>query len=126
MAADRSTVLVIHHRARPECPHHARDPYVERYWTPPVGPTGIVLLRRFGLDAEAAPATSYPKHVIAHCLGVSVPTLDRTLERLSRFGFAHRVGFDEWDVDVLLPSVDPKHYKRLPRRLADELQGVAP
>jgi len=43
------------------------------------------------------------------------------LARLERFERALRVDETTWEVDAMIPAVDPKHYRRLPAGYDDEL-----
>jgi hypothetical protein len=115
------TALVVEHRCRADAVYPARDPYVERYWLPTLGPSAIMLLRRLALDALAEPATTYDVECLARSLGLHGPALERVLRRLAQFGFACLLADGRWSVDVMLPAVHPKHVRRLPEPLAAEL-----
>lgn len=108
-------------------------PYLEQCWTPILGPTSIVLLRRI------------PQLWREHDLSVEIPTGDlaasiglgrssgrsgpmwRSLDRVSRFRFAQAAGPGEFDVFTELPPVTGRQLERLPawnRRRHDELLGA--
>lgn len=124
-------LITVIHREDPDLPYSARDPYVERYWLPSFGPTALVLLRRLALDAASLPGDTTVYHVdyLAECVGVKGSLLLTTLRRLERFGRARQVTeWNEWtwEVDVRVPAVDPKHYRRMPDGYADELLWSVP
>lgn len=107
----------------------ARDPYVERYWLPVLGPTSLVIVRRFAFDALTAPMTRYETETLASELGVSAPTFARAMGRLCRFDLAYAIRDSReprswWSVLAMIPVVNPKHYRRLPDVLADELASA--
>ena len=124
------TDLLVHHREDPSLPYHARDPYVERFWLPKLGPTGLVVLRRLALDAELVEPNSagkrwshYEPGVLAAAVGVAENRLRSTLWRLASFGFAESISPANWAIDVRLPAVSPRHFGRYPARIADELRA---
>jgi hypothetical protein len=130
-------LITVIHRDDPTLLYSARDPYVERYWLPWFGPTALVLLRRLALDALSLPSVPdgaamfdvssvYDVEHLAACVGVKGTILLGTLRRLVRFDRAREVDETTWEVDVRVPAVDPKHYRRLPDGYADELAWTTP
>jgi hypothetical protein len=120
--------VTIFYRVRPEFAtlgYSARDPYVERYWLPLLGPTATALLRRLALDALTSPGSeaAYDVGEMACCLGVAPMALRRVVRRLEMFGFLVWENEATWLIDVMLPAVNQKHWRRLPGRLRHELEG---
>lgn len=95
-------------------------PYLEQCWTPIIGPSSVLLLRRCAwLWREGEPA-----HVtlaeLASQLGLGKGTgrsspVWHTLERVDRFRFASFVAPGEMHVFTEVPPVPARQLERLPR-----------
>jgi hypothetical protein len=104
--------------------HDARSIYVETYWTPVLGPTSLMLLRRIAGLLEAKP-DGFPLPLgptaaalgIGHRGGANSP-MTRTLTRLVTFGMAAIQG-DAYAVRRTLPPLARRHVMRLPGYLAE-------
>lgn len=106
--------------------------YVEQCWTPVIGPTSVLLLRRLpvlwreGMTAEVDIAD------LAQSLGLGNSSgrngsMQRTLERLSRFRFASPMGPADLEVFTEAPPLSPRHLERLPgwtRNRHDQILGA--
>lgn len=104
--------------------HDARSVYVETYWTPVLGPTSLMLLRRIAGLLEASP-DGFPLPLgptaaalgIGHRGGINSP-MTRTLARLVTFGMASIQG-DAYAVRRTLPPLARRHVMRLPGHLVE-------
>ncbi|HSH60416.1 MAG TPA: hypothetical protein VK988_12420 [Acidimicrobiales bacterium] len=104
--------------------HDARSIYVETYWTPVLGPTSLILLRRIAGWLETKP-DGFPLPLgptaaalgIGHRGGANSP-MTRTLTRLVTFGMAAIQG-DAYAVRRTLPPLARRHVMRLPGHLAE-------
>lgn len=56
--------------------HRINGTYVELFWTPQLGPTASILLRRLIVDGP------FDRDTVAAEIGVSAPILDRAVKRL--------------------------------------------
>lgn len=101
--------------------------YVERFWLPILGPSSLVMLRRFDQDLRVAqqPVTYQPGDLAAE-LGMpgranrgGGPPLARTLARLARYGALRPVG-GEVAVRACLAPLPAHQLARLP----DGLRGA--
>lgn len=97
-----------------------RDPYVEQCWTPVVGPSATLLLRRFPtLWVERTPARLHAKE-LSRSLGIGEGTgpnsrLSATMDRLVRFGLARARGAgDDFEVYLEVNPLRPRQLARLP------------
>lgn len=108
-------------------------PYLEQCWTPLLGPTSVVLLRRIPqLWREHGFTAEIPAGELAASIGLGRSTgrngpLVRTFERISRFRFAESCGPGELNVFTEVPPVRDRQLERLPawnRRRHDELLGA--
>jgi hypothetical protein len=96
--------------------HDPRDPYVERYWLPLLGPSATWLVRYVADLLDQAPrGLALDTDGTARCLGVGVDALVRALTRAQRFGVARidatgddAAGIPVVRVRVRLPDV-PHH-----------------
>lgn len=93
--------------------------YLEQCWTPVLGPSSVLLLRRVSyLWREVTPAELTTSDLGAQ-LGLSRGTgrnspANRTLDRIVRFGFADWSGPSTLDVFTEVPPVPTKQLARLP------------
>jgi hypothetical protein len=97
-------------------PHH---PYVEMLWLPTLGPSTTWLYRRLHIDAERTRVIDLPE--LAAALGLSTATganapIQRTLQRLVRFGLAARHG-NQLAVRTSAPPLSHRQLDRLIPRL---------
>lgn len=96
-------------------------PYFEQCWGPKLGPTATLLLRRLPtLWTDEVPIV-VSREEFGRSLGVRAgkganSTLNHTLERMVRFGFARWHGFESsLDVPVHVPVLKPHQLERLPQ-----------
>lgn len=95
------------------------DPYIEQCWSPVLGPTSILLLRRLPILWQADLSPTIEIHELSASLGLGYgegrhcPVL-RTLDRLVRFRFANHAGPGQLDVFTHAPPVPDHHLNRLP------------
>lgn len=103
--------------------------YVERCWTPVLGPTSTALLRRLpALWVEAEPVRADFVE-LSRSLGVGTgrgahSPLSRTLDRLVRYRFARQAGDGRWEVFRQVRPLEAHQLDRLPewsRRMHTEL-----
>ncbi len=113
-------------------------PYLEHCWTPVVGPSSVLLLRRCTwLWREAAPA-QIPVEDLAGQLGLGRGSgrnspIRHTLERVVRFRFATMASPGELQVYTEVPPLPERQLERLPswcrreheRLLGQHLDGLA-
>ncbi len=97
-----------------------RSDYVERYFTGLVGPSVILITRRFARGLSEHPegfsiATADTARAIGlgATLGPNAP-MARTLDRAALFGFLRRVGPDLIEVRTHLPLLTARQLRRLP------------
>ncbi len=100
--------------------HDPRSAYVERFWLGVVGPSTVLLLRRFARGLEEQPA-GFRVSVTdtARALGLGTGTgrngaLHRTIDRACTFGLARRVSEQELHVRTHLPQLNARQLARLP------------
>ncbi len=113
-------------------------PYLEHCWTPLIGPSSVLLLRRCPwLWREATPAR-IPAEDLARQLGLGSGTARNspvwhTIERVVRFRFAAMAAPGELQVYTEVPPVAARQLDRLPswcrreheRLLGQHLDGLA-
>ncbi len=113
-------------------------PYLEHCWTPVIGPSSVLLLRRCPwLWREAAPAR-IPTEDLARQLGLGTGTgrsspVWHTIQRVVRFRFAAMAAPGELRVYTEVPPVLSRQLDRLPswcrqeheRLLGQHLDGLA-
>ncbi len=106
--------------------HDPRGTYVERFWLPVVGPSGLWLVRRLAglLDADPSGFDLDPLDT-AHRLGIGGPDsrrapLDRALSRAERFGLLRRPLPGLIEVRRRLASVPAYRVARFPAGLRAE------
>ena len=113
-----------------------RSAYAERFWLPVVGPSTLLLLRRFARGLEEHP-TGFRVSLAdtGRALGLGSGTgrtspVNRTIERACTFGLARRVDTDSIEVRSHLPRLAPRQLDRLPpvlrRAHRDYLVRAAP
>ena len=100
--------------------HDPRGEYAERFWLGIIGPSTLLLLRRFarGLD-EHPGGFRVGLADTARALGLGSGTsrnspVVRTLDRAQTFGLARTLPNDELAVRTLLPPLSRRHVARLP------------
>lgn len=124
MRTDDPAVLELHPVPHPD-PGVARagfelsDPYLEACWAPVVGPSSTLLLRQCPERWKAGVPARVEAADLARSIGLGRGTarnspLTRTLERLERFGFVHRVSATELSVYTEVPPVPGRQLDRLP------------
>ena len=121
--------LVVHPVPHPNRAVHQAGfgldhPYIERCWAPVVGPSSVLLLRRFPeLWRDAVPA-SVDFDEFSRTLGLGRSTgrhskLARTIDRLVTFGFARRAEDGSLEVFTTVRPVPENQVARLPRWTQD-------
>ena len=91
------------------------------WWTPLVGPTGVVMAHRFATYAATGPTTWTIEEVCATFgMGHANSRLDHTLTRLERFGIITRRG-PVIAVRLMLAPLTRRQREALPAYLADAL-----
>lgn len=104
-------------------------PYLEHCWTPVLGPSSVLLLRRCPwLWREATPAR-VPADELAAQLGLGRGTgrnspVRHTIERLVRFRFAATPEPGELHIYTEVPPVPTRQLERLPGWCRDEHQRL--
>lgn len=96
-----------------------RDPYVERFWLTVLGPSTVLLLRRFARGFEEQP-TGFRVGVrdtslalgLGRGTGRNAPIM-RTVDRAATFGMLRRDGEHRLMVRTHLPLLAPRHVKQL-------------
>jgi len=107
--------------------YDALGPYPERYWLPIIGPSALLILRRFTRDLQEleAQAATFNLDSIAKSMGLSFAkgyersTFGRALNRLVRFNLAHWENDSTYLIRTMVPTV-PYQLRR--QRLSDLLQ----
>ncbi|MFZ4517973.1 MAG: hypothetical protein ACOYOP_06275 [Microthrixaceae bacterium] len=100
--------------------HDPRSAYVERFWLGIVGPSTVLLLRRFARGLEEQPGGFRASATdTARALGLGTGTgrngpLHRTIDRACTFGLARRTGDREVHVRTHLPPLNARQLARLP------------
>ncbi|MGH9043045.1 MAG: hypothetical protein ACRDZ3_22765 [Acidimicrobiia bacterium] len=100
----------------------ARSPYCEKFWLPSLGPTALLLMRRFAICFDEHPGgTEIDLAELARSLGLGTATgpnapIGRTLARLVQFDLAQEAGGDV-AVRRWLPPINRRHVRRLPTPL---------
>lgn len=108
----------------------ATSELVEHLWTPILGPTSILVLRRCcnELTANGMRPITVELADFALSFGLATNLFTKTVSRLDRFGMLRQVHLaDEqlgWDVRVMLPSVPRRQYDRLPVSLRERYASL--
>lgn len=103
--------------------HDPRSFYVETFWLPTLGPTGVLLLRHLADRFETEPeGFRLDTAQTAGRLGLGVRAANNTplhkaLLRLVSFGFAHHSPPDGFRIRQNVPPVPQRHSHRLPESL---------
>jgi hypothetical protein len=117
--------LEVHPAPHPKLEAHRAGfpldhPYLEQCWTPVLGPSSVLLLRRIPwLWRESAPAEVDVGELgaqlgLGHGDGRHSP-MARTVERIVRFRFASWSGPGTLDVFTEVPPLPDRHLDRVPR-----------
>lgn len=113
-------------------------PYIERCWTPVLGPSSVLLLRRMPDVFRQSPATLVPLDELAGGLGIGgtgqQSAIRRTLDRVVRFRFGAWTDPDELDIYTTAPPLnarqlersDPSTRQAHERLLTEHLDALAP
>lgn len=97
-----------------------RDPYVERYWLAVLGPSTVLLLRRFARGLEERPdGFRVPLVDTSVVLGLGRGTgsrspIMRTIDRAEKFGMLRRTGPGAVEVRTRMPLLSPRQIRHLP------------
>lgn len=91
------------------------------FLTPVLGPTSVLVLHRLSRALRAGGPLCWSMTDLAATFGVAVGQLDRTVDRLERFGFARREGF-RLVVRTRVPPLTDRQLDRLPDYLAAAYQ----
>ena len=100
--------------------HDPRSAYAERFWLGVVGPSTLLLLRRFARGLEEQPAGFRVSLAdTARALGLGTGTgrqgpLQRTIDRACTFGLARQISASELHVRTHLPTLNSRQLGRLP------------
>jgi len=118
-----STTLVVrswHDEDLDEDGFSPRSLYVETVWLPVIGPSATWALRRLSLLAATDPqGCPVDLEVLATDLGLGSPArVERTLDRLIRFGLAFRVNGEIW-IRSSIPRISERHVRRLSAGVQD-------
>jgi hypothetical protein len=103
--------------------HDPRGDYVERFWLGVVGPSTILLLRRFARGLEVHPSGFRVGLVdTARALGLGTGTgrnspMVRTIDRARAFGLARELPDGDLAVRTSVPTLPRRHVQRLPEPL---------
>lgn len=87
------------------------------FLTPFLGPTSTLLLHRLTRALNTGGRQGWTLSDLAGTFGVSVGQIDRTIDRLERFGFARRDGF-RLVVRTRFSTLPSRHTDRFPDYLA--------
>jgi hypothetical protein len=118
-----SSSLVVRAWWDPELATKGFDPrgaYVERYWLGVIGPSALLLIRRFARGLEEHPGGFRADLAdTARALGLGAGTgkqspIVRTIDRACLFGTMRRAGPDELEVRTHLPRLSRRQLERLP------------
>ena len=97
-----------------------RSAYAERFWLPVIGPSTLLLLRRFARGLEELP-TGFRVSMLdtGRAMGLGAGTgrrspVNRTIDRACTFGLARRTGEEELEVRTHLPRLTARQMDRLP------------
>lgn len=126
---DTPVHLAIHPASHPRVDVHRagfplEHPYVEQCWTPVLGPSSVLLLRRVSWWwRDSTPALLTTSDLGAQ-LGLGRGTgkhspANRTADRIVRFGFGQWSGPSSLDVYTEVPPVPAKQLARLPQWCAE-------
>lgn len=103
----------------------AIDPYVERFWTPIIGPASIAVLRW----ANRERPVSMPIAAIGECVGLTSnhgknSPIWRTLNRMMMFGLAELIDIEHGHVAVWskVPYLTKMRLSKLPEHLRNAEQ----
>ena len=97
-----------------------RGAYAERYWLGVIGPSALLLLRRFARGLEEHPGGFRADLAdTARALGLGAGTgkqsqIVRTIDRACMFGTMRRAAPDELEVRTHLPRLTRRQLERLP------------
>ena len=100
-----------------------RGAYAERFWLGIIGPSTLLLLRRFARGLEEHPngfRVSVPDTARALGLGPGLgrnAPLSRTVDRACTFGLARRRDVDRLEVRTHLPTLTARQVGQLPEAL---------
>lgn len=100
-----------------------RSSYCEKFWLPTLGPTALLVMRRFAHCFDEHPTgTRVDLSELARCLGLAARTgpnspMGRTISRLVQFDLAHDCG-QSLAVRRRMPPINRRHIRRLPAALA--------
>ncbi len=87
------------------------------FLTPVLGPTSTLVLHRLARALNSGGPLCWTLTDLAATFGVSLSQIDRTIDRLERFGYARREGFT-LAVRTTVPPLPRRHAERLPGYLA--------
>jgi hypothetical protein len=106
-----------------------RDEYVETFWLPTLGPSCVLVLRRFAWWLEREPAGfDVSLEDLGRSVGLGTGTgrrgpIVRTLGRLASFNLATR-NHESYLVRLQVPMLTPRQVERLPRFLVEHHEMV--
>ncbi len=104
--------------------HWVLGDYVDRFWTPVVGPTATILMRRVISDAKRESITqlNYTFSYLAWSIGRQRATgsISKSLARLQAYRLVHINDYGIATFLTHLPSISPRSQARLHRVLLAE------
>lgn len=101
------------------------DPYVDRYWTPEVGPAVIAFARLVAVEGERRQWWTAFDLSKAVGLGPSMRRLEAVIARAKNYGFVTLPRPSAIHAMSTVPHLSKRAHPRLPPRLAAELAGRA-
>ncbi len=116
------TVRAINDPVMAKLGHDPRSVYVEQFWVSVLGPSAVLLLRRMAVLLDAQPdgfdvdPLEWALELGLGARGGKHSPLWRTIDRLCRFGLAHRNG-PLLSVHRQLPPLTLRQVQRLPPHL---------
>lgn len=120
---DSNDVIVVHATAHPVAKVHragfALDhPYVERCWTPVIGPSSVLVLRRMPELFKGSADPFVHLDELGRGLGIGGTgrhsAIRRTFDRLVQFRFASWSGPGELDLYTEVPPLSSSRLERVP------------
>lgn len=122
-AHDPLTIAPWHDPVVTQLGYPPQSHHVETYWLPIIGPTALLILRRFALLNSVAYMSTVPIADLAAEIGLRPSTASqspavRSLSRLVDFHLARPMG-DVLQVRTAVPPLTRRQVARLPEHLRD-------
>lgn len=115
-------VRAMHDPVLDKLGHDPRSAYVEQFWVSVLGPSAVLLLRRLAKQLDSCPdgfdidPLHWAQELGLGTRGGKHSPLWRTIDRLCRFGMAHRHA-GQLSVHRHLPPLSLRQIRRLPPHL---------